>query len=37
MINKLDRNDNIIVMIDKINEIIDFLNDTSLMQEKDGL
>ena len=27
MINKLDRNDNIIVMIDKINEIIDSLND----------
>ena len=36
MINKLDRNDNIIVMIDKINEIIDFLNDTYLMKEKDG-
>jgi hypothetical protein len=36
MINKLDRNDNIIVMIDKINEIIDFLNNTYLMKEKDG-
>lgn len=35
MINKLDRNDNIIVMIDKINEIIDFLNNTYLMKEKD--
>lgn len=33
MINKLDRNDNIIVMIDKINEIIDFLNDTNKGQD----
>lgn len=36
MINKLNRNDNIIVMIDKINEIIDFLNDTYLMKLNDG-
>lgn len=37
MIEKLDRyHDGTIEIIDKINEIIDFLNDTYLMKVKDG-
>lgn len=37
MINKLDNNNTSCHdMIDKINEIIDFLNDTYLMEVKDG-
>lgn len=41
MIEKIDKNDRIhglstYTIIDKINEIIDFLNDTYLMEVKDG-
>ena len=36
MIEKLNRNDNIVVMIDKINEIIEFLNATYFMDKEEN-